>query len=786
MPITINGTTDDRVGLISTTVSGFSVDFDGTLSLPGNYDGAMNLAVGSFAVDFDGQSSSSASFDGEFNLFIGGFNVNIIGNQIQTIDGLMAASLSDFSVSFIDTGDAEADFAYRNSGSGVIAWNGFVSASEVDAHRWSSLAIPGGNDPGDLTKPNTVIHQTLDYVSGGGCLEIFRPSGTAEGAVWWRSLSALRAPGNGKTEDDPAANGTLPLRTYSPTQNGSEITDWDFGNIGPVSTGTWEWNGPFFIQLQMKFDQRRLDDGFNGGKITYISRTDKSLTAQELVTTYKSSTKLAMYNALDNFAEIPSDVPQIDHVAGQFDTYMYRVVPGDEVEGREDFGSNTQITLFKQDWNAGEVGYTEVIKRPDFGVDYENNFDKAWNALICSGYHNGSFVGTDFYQRYDEIIISTQPIPPKSTFSGSSLETAANSLIASGTGLSSSSYVVDPIGWNSQNVSDDISWQNRTGFWDDFRREVHYMGKGQGGGNAKHYIWSEQTETWRRTGSDIAPNKAGHVWGVTFDHFNGDYYYVEQNPDITLGSDPEEDCERTVRRMVRSTENGQGETNSPWERMTPFAAFDLWSPGDSNIYQPGIGYHPNLMGPGRPGIYGVGALQYSYFDVLNQVWVEAVDTTGTYTGRHVATSVYVPGKDILMFTDGNKGDAKYLIIRAGDADNPTPELIDGPFSIKHMNGAQVLVDPRDDGTIMLLECANPHPPEQPGGGHRVWTSSDEGQTWNLEPFYHPFANATRFPYVGVTAGGTWTTCSIPRYNGGVVLGMASERLGGGTMLWKPG
>ena len=105
-----------------------------------------------------------------------------------------------------------------------------------------------------------------------------------------------------------------------------------------------------------------------------------------------------------------------------------------------------------------------------------------------------------------------------------------------------------------------------------------------------------------------------------------------------------------------------------------------------------------------------------------------------------------------------------------------------PFQVNNVSpgtAAHMLLDPRDatQSTIMLLERA----------GNRVWTCSDPlagAGAWTLESWGHPFWDEN--PYHGQSASeeGSWTCCSIPRY--GVVMALASNQSGGGTMLWRPG
>lgn len=298
--------------------------------------------------------------------------------------------------------DAEQDWQARISGPGVVWYHDFRNVAEVDAFRWCA-GYSSGNDPldnGASRARNSVRHITSDGITGGGCLELVRPAGSSEGKDWWRPWSPFRAPGNGKTTDDPGANGTIGLRTWEPTDGGGQTAGFGGGNYGPQSTGSWDGN-EYYLQLAMKLDSRRRDANISGGKISYLTRTNRSLTAQELVTYYKNSRRFSIYQG--GSPEVPSDIPNIDHVWDEWATYLYKVVPGDEYQ------PNTSIEV----WRAlrGETQYTKIFETFDESIDYSDAYQKAWNALICSSYHNGFNISTEFYQRYDQVIFSKEYIP---------------------------------------------------------------------------------------------------------------------------------------------------------------------------------------------------------------------------------------------------------------------------------------------------------------------------------------------------------------------------------------
>ena len=176
-------------------------------------------------------------------------------------------------------GDAEDDWQARISDPGVVWFHDFRTDAEVDQFRWAGGT---GNDPGDLGRPNTVRRLTNDGITGS-CLEIFRPAGSSDGAVWWRPFSPLDT-GNGKPENDPAANDSLSVLPWTPSQGGSEMERWQPGYYGHANyhaghPGRFDGT-EYYFQCRVKMDPRRTGQP-DGGKLFYFTRCDRSLTDQE-------------------------------------------------------------------------------------------------------------------------------------------------------------------------------------------------------------------------------------------------------------------------------------------------------------------------------------------------------------------------------------------------------------------------------------------------------------------------------------------------------------------------
>lgn len=294
--------------------------------------------------------------------------------------------------------DVEQDWLYRSTLPGVQWAHNFASDNEVTFWLW----VGGyGDDPERQTEAGQfVTWDTSDYISGGGSLRMLRRAGTFEPGSWWRPFSAMRDSGRGQpdigyVEGSP----TIPQPVDGDC---CRISAWREGNYGPASTGNWE-GGEFYVQMRMKLDPSRRDDNTTGGKIIYLTRTERSLVGQEIVTYYAGGSPhtFGLYKA--GSPAIINELDYIEHVYDEWFTVLYRVIPGDENQ------PNTSIEV----WRAlqGETSYTKIYQTLDEPIDYQDTYSKAWNALLVSIYHNGLNL-PEFTQKYDEIIFSTDFIPP--------------------------------------------------------------------------------------------------------------------------------------------------------------------------------------------------------------------------------------------------------------------------------------------------------------------------------------------------------------------------------------
>jgi len=315
----------------------------------------------------------------------------------------------------------EADWQARISQPGVVWYHDFRSDEEVDAFRWVGGT---GNDPDDTgDDPNTVRRNISDGITGA-CLELFRPAGSNDPAVWWRPFSPMDT-GSGKPVDDPAASGTIAVETWAPTQGGSQTANWDPGYYGHTSYHS-SWPGQFdgteyYFQVRVKMDPRRTAQDFSSaGKLFYFTRNDKSLTSQEIVT---KSGKISagvnwfsMYRSggdpLENdtippssanqpgsdlgFCDYPGQIANCWRWSFGWDTLLYHVRPG--------LDSNSDTILRVWAMHPGETAYTKIWDQDTVNLPFA--VINGVGSLICSCYQNGQNFTTDVWHRYCQMIFS--------------------------------------------------------------------------------------------------------------------------------------------------------------------------------------------------------------------------------------------------------------------------------------------------------------------------------------------------------------------------------------------
>lgn len=308
----------------------------------------------------------------------------------------------------------------------------------------------------------------------------------------------------------------------------------------------------------------------------------------------------------------------------------------------------------------------------------------------------------------------------------------------------------------------DIQWQVAGVYYDATNRELQYMGKAASsqanGMDYYHYVYSEIADTWSESDSPVYTG-LGHVWMHAWDPEHGDFYIKPYG-----GA-------QFMRRYDRAAGN--------WSVTAEFDTL-----GDGNATEPGPVFHPNLFGPGQPGMFYWDTFYLSAFNLTTQTWVSlypgSTPSDSAYRARSTGHGVYLPGTDqVVMYAGGNDlAEQPGLVVEAGaglSEDAVADGLIsltpvDPPVEIRGSGAdnpqGHLLNDPNNLDRMLILE-------EE--GSARVWSSTDQGGSWTLEDYIHPF---------DTLEGPDEFNCGeIEAY--GVIVGMKSNFNGGDSMLWRP-
>lgn len=326
------------------------------------------------------------------------------------------------------------DFLSRTSGSGVISYQGFERAQEVDQFRWTS-SYGGGNNPLAAAGGGTMRWIGTDGPLGG-CMEVVIGAGTTgQDNLWWWPW-APKNTGSGKLVNDPAANGTMTVRSWTSTDGGSQTSN--FANCW-VGHPTYQSADPthielndIYIQLQVKMDPARITGGNQAntvGKFVWFSVAEGggSLVGQEhVIWSYgdggnngtknyvrvyvRNTTGLSTSEALNDADPSGRIQPNSDDTvdwsySGGWDTLEFHLRPGllNTTTGAD--ASLLEI------WAAHPGEFTpKRIWNQQYGI---SGYDvrNALQCVILTGYNNGASFPQQFYHRYGPIITSKNFIP---------------------------------------------------------------------------------------------------------------------------------------------------------------------------------------------------------------------------------------------------------------------------------------------------------------------------------------------------------------------------------------
>jgi len=283
-------------------------------------------------------------------------------------------------------GSADADWNLRSTGPGVVWAHDFRSDSEVNAFRWQGST---GNAPSIANTDGNCRRITSDGITGTGCLEINIPTGGTCASGWWRPMSPFRKGDNGKTTDDPGANGTITPRAWN-SANTTQTYDFRGGYYGhnDYHTASWQghtnvWDGTdFYLQFRVKMPASRWQPTapYNPyGKLVFIDITGETGDGEIVIQSsdsgqqyWSKTTPFRMYTSRGSNPNSMITSPQGGNQGAS-------IQPGSPYASTCTIGGNVKVAGACWEWPADEWVTILVHVIPGHqndGVIYESDLSK--------------------------------------------------------------------------------------------------------------------------------------------------------------------------------------------------------------------------------------------------------------------------------------------------------------------------------------------------------------------------------------------------------------------------
>lgn len=287
----------------------------------------------------------------------------------------------------------------------------------------------------------------------------------------------------------------------------------------------------------------------------------------------------------------------------------------------------------------------------------------------------------------------------------------------------------------SWKYADSVTWQTATIYYDPKRGNVHAVGKVHGITDPEHYIYDEASNTW--SGDTYSGSAAGHMWNTAFSPEHGEYYWIVSGT---------EDIQRYI--------PGAGWTTTPTSG---------YSGGSGHA---GMGWHPNLFGPGDGGVVVNATSALVAWRRSTNSWTP-LQTGLSDPGYNGGCGAYNSVSGKLWIGTGNIGRTRVIASGSGGKPGAVSEVPNPPLKIYGGGDGdstnKVIPHPYMAGTLLLLAS----------NSSTVYQSTNDGSSWSSAGYGHPFS----------VGGGQWTCGPIPAY--GVVWGLSSPGRGSMSKLWKP-
>jgi len=347
----------------------------------------------------------------------------------------------------------------------------------MNRFRWTNGVGSGNNPNGDLgAAPSYMAWHATGGPNNGPYMSIFHEArapynqgGSGSENKFCRPFSPMDGTSNGRGIADPAAGGTLPLQSFSPTPGGDQTVTYGnrlrsgyYGKPEYQAAGVYYGNPSypqvykdfdghdFYIQLRVKMDPTRMTTGnvVNGKFFFLTNTTTVTMCNQEVVTVgaYPTPTSPVggpyqnnvhqMYEGgfgyLDNSNGSVADGTDPNRIwnprsnnngpswaySGGWDTLLYHVTPGTANADSSGTIKDTRIEVWAA--HEGVTTYTKIWDTK-YRAFFENpqqyspgHLKYGWNALTLANYHNvdmGERLVTSVTHGFAQIIFSKSMIP---------------------------------------------------------------------------------------------------------------------------------------------------------------------------------------------------------------------------------------------------------------------------------------------------------------------------------------------------------------------------------------
>ncbi len=644
--------------------------------------------------------------------------------------------------------EAEADWQARIGQRGVLWHHDFRNQAEVDNFRASNNV----SDPNDTVNtsrhPGSVVWHTSESITGGACLRITRNAGTQDGKSWWRPLSPLQSPGNGKATNDPGIGGSIPAEAWNPVQGSSSaLSGWTKGYYGVTDNhGTGDFDGQsYFLQVQIKMTADLYGEP-RGGKTFFFTTTQGANVAQQIYTpaveygagspqgTNVNFLSFARTGGVPISQDIPGGINQPGSDFGvcdwsvaaagcwqysnQWDQMLFQIVPG--ISGNND-------TVLRC-WVAYDGADTYVKVWDMYQVDLPYEGVHGHNAFIVSGFLNGLDYSKDITRLFDQIICSTEPVLTRLD-TPTNLERRCRDLVPANTPVSGANYFKSGDGQpfevannNAPGQSNNITWQVEGAYYDPLRRKIHQLDRQHGSENFEHSTYDELTNSWVATpilpDMDTAP--PGHWRGASFDPVSGRLFWQREG---------------TNKLYIYDFENG-------WSTTTHANLA-----GSARAYA--AGYHPHLFGANREGVLCTAQNYICAYNLNDGTWRDLTAFMGggaDLVDLERCQGIYFPFSNELMITGNARdnpnsvGNNIAIVFPAGVGNLSNISLSTPGVELRNTPPKAIT---GDGGYNKLYACFHPQQPNVLLGfdpsNTNVWYTDDAGVTpWKAAGFTHPF------------------------------------------------